>query len=207
MDTSVLSAVCRVHTSLLRSNSVYLCYNVSWSCPTSVFIFPIFCLNCIKDDFFYFYWFDIKFKSLFPFALPSEAFWGWMPGTARDPSCKWLSVAILWTHCRGFLSTWAVDYATCDTARSCDKALLLEVVCMFDARMCMCLMVGVCRATLPECWCVTLQHWLAYPVNLFPSSPLLLPSSHIFLSLPSELLVFALYHAPFCFLLSSIRSE
>lgn len=80
------------------------------------------------------------------------------------------SVAILCTRSRGFLTTWAEDYATCDSARSCDKALFLEVVCMFDARMCMCLMVAICRATLPECWCVTLQHCLAYPVKLFPSS-------------------------------------
>lgn len=193
MDTFVLSAVCRVNASLLHSNSVYLCYSISWRCHTSVFIFPVFCLNTIKDNVSCFHWFDTKFKSLC----------GWNPGTTRDPSCKQLSVAILCTRCRGFLTTWAVDYATCESAHSCDKALFLEVVCMFDARMCMCLMVGVCRATLPECWCVTLQHCLAYPVKLFPSSLFFIV---IRLSLPSDLLILALYNAPFCCHLSSICS-
>lgn len=44
IDTSVLSAVSRVHTSILCSNSVYLCYN-SCSCHTSVFIFFQFLLE------------------------------------------------------------------------------------------------------------------------------------------------------------------
>lgn len=170
MDTSVLSAVYQVHTSLLRSISVYLCYNDS-CCHVSVFIFSHFLLELHQTSTVI----DLTPNSevFFPFALPSEVFRGWIPGTTRDPSCKRLSVAVL---CGGFLATWAVDHSMCDSVRSCDKAPFLEVVCMFDAGMCVCLMVGVCRATLPECWCVTLQHCLAYPVNLLPSSP---PSSPI----------------------------
>lgn len=86
--------------------------------------------------------------SLFPFVLPSEVFWGWIPGTSRDPTCKRLSVTIFCTRCRGFLAIKAVDYTTCDSAHSYDKALFLEVVCMFDTRLCVCLMAGVCCAAV-----------------------------------------------------------
>lgn len=149
IDTSVLSAVSRVHTSILCSNSVYLCYN-SCSCHTSVFIFSSFCLNSINVKLFLLLliWYHIQ-KSL-SVCPPIRG----VLGLNRQ------RVAILCTRCKGFLAIWAVDNTTCDSARSCDKALFLEVVCMFDTRMSECLTVGVCRATLPECWCVMLQHWV-----------------------------------------------
>lgn len=108
-------------------------------------------------------------------------------GPPGIPPAKRLSADVL---CRGVLATWAAD-----SAPSCDKAPpSWRVACMFDAHTCVCVMVGVCRATLPECWCVTLQHCLAYPVNLLHSSPLLLPSSHVFLFLsrPCHLICWSL---------------